>query len=154
MTTQTDEQTEGAPRRYPKLSKDAEKLLTRFRVLGLRLKEWRTRRGEDADAERARIAEEIREAYDEGQDLGVYVGEMTEALGVSRQRLYQILGNVQQVRTPPQRDMFLVALTERQRDALLRVTTGSTDPDLASAAAALQHGRAVTKRTARQAVGQ
>jgi hypothetical protein len=40
MTTQTDERTEAV-----------QELLARFRVLGLRLKEWRTRRGEDADAE-------------------------------------------------------------------------------------------------------
>lgn len=125
-----------------------------LRKLGLRLKEWRTRRGDDADAERARIAEEIREAYTKARDLGVYVPEMAEALGVSRQRLYQILGDVQQVRTPPRRDMFLVALTENQRDALLRAATGSADPKLTGAVAALRHGRAVTKRTARQAVGQ
>jgi hypothetical protein len=128
--------------------------LVALRKLGLRLKEWRTRRGDDADTERAQIAEEIREAYAEARDLGVYVGEMTEALGVSRQRLYQILGNVQQVRTPPRRDMLLVALTESQRAALLRVAAKSDDPKLTGAVAALQHGRAVTKRTARQAVGQ
>lgn len=153
-----DKRTKGAqetPRRYPKLSKDAEKLLARFRKLGLRLKEWRTRRGEDADAERARIAEEIREAYDEAQHLGLYIKEVAEALGISRQQVYNIVGDVQQVRTPPPRDMLLVALTFPQRDALLRAAAqADSEADLEGAVAALRLGHAVTKRTARQAVGQ
>jgi hypothetical protein len=84
----------------------------------------------------------------------MYAWEMAEALDVARQRLYQIVGKVQQERTPPPRDMWLVALTESQHDALLRAATGSADPELAGAVTALERGRAVTKRTARQAVGQ
>jgi transcriptional regulator with XRE-family HTH domain len=144
MTTQTDERTEAA-----------QELLARFRVLGLRLKEWRTRRGENADAERARIAEEIRETEAEGKRLGVFGREMADALGVSRQQLYNIVNDVKWVRTPPPRDALLVALTLPQRDALLRAAAqAGPDPELEGAVAALQRGRAVTMRTARQAVGQ
>jgi transposase len=143
----------GEPRPTP-LDETPQELLARFRVLGLQLEAWRGRRGDDADTERLRISREIREAYDDARELGLYGREIAEALGVSRQQVYNIVNEVKQVRTPPRRDMFLVALTENQRDALLRVATGSTDPELAGAVTALERGRAVTLRTARQAVGQ
>lgn len=144
----------GPPDELPPTPQDGQELLRQFRKLAQRLDKWRTQRGEEADAERAQIAKEIRKAYAEGQQLGIYGREMADALNVSRQRLYQIIGDVQQVRTRPRRGMLLVALTESQRDALLRAATGSADPELAGAVTALKRGRAVTLRAARQAVGQ
>jgi transcriptional regulator with XRE-family HTH domain len=152
MTTQTNERTEAA-----------QELLARFRVLGLRLKELRTRRGEDADAERARIAEKIRKAYAEACELGVYGREIAAALGVSRQQVYNIVNDVKKIRTPPRRDTLLVSLTPAQRDALLAATDSIITPtkrividddDLHAAISALRNGHEVTWREARLAMGQ
>lgn len=137
--------------------------LVALRKLGLRLKEWRGRRGDDADAERARIAEEIRKAYAEACELGVYGREIADALGVSRQQVYNIVNEVKQVRTPPRRDTLLVSLTPAQRAALLAAADSIIKPtkriiidddDLRAAISALRKGREVTWRAARQAVGQ
>jgi hypothetical protein len=85
----------------------------------------------------------------------MYAWEMAEALGVARQRLYQIVGKVQQ--EPHAAAAGHVARRAHREPATMHCCApaqGSADPELAGAVTALERGRAVTKRTARQAVGQ
>lgn len=125
-----------------------------LRRLGLQREEWRLRRGEDAEAERERIRGCIREAHDDAREIGIYVDEIAELLGVSRQGLHLILKGTTARPRAYQRTALLVALTAAQRDALLAAIDDSDNPHLDEAIRALRDAREVTWQTARQAGAQ